>query len=171
VSTQLDEWITAEVLKDEFTHNQSQRDPADTTAQLENEAEATIELSASFLVYVAESLSIAEDQSTHARTALIFNVFKYSTSTYPSLATKDSDTGIHSLTSTFDTDRHIPHTHDNRPCPQRLTTTNTRRCCFYYYGGMDPPSLQTQVGGATGTTSTTRPHPCYKHETVGPFPF
>jgi fatty acid synthase subunit alpha len=47
-------------------------------------------------VYVAES--IAEDQSTHAYTALLLNVFKHLTSTY--LATKD----IHSLTSTFDTD-------------------------------------------------------------------
>jgi fatty acid synthase subunit alpha, fungi type len=91
----LDEWTTAEVLRDEFIHNQSQRDTLDTTAQLENEAEATIDLSASFLVYVAES--IAEVQSTHARTALLVNVFKYFTSTY--LATKD----IHSLTSTFDT--------------------------------------------------------------------
>ena len=75
----------AEVLKDEFTHKQSQRDAVDTTVQLEHEAEATIELSARFLAYVSES--IAEDQSTHARTALLLNVFKYFTSTY--LATKD----------------------------------------------------------------------------------
>ena len=86
----------AEVLKEEFIHKQSQRDAVDTTAQLENEAEATIELSARFLAYVAESIAV--DQSTHARTALLFNVFKNFTSTF--LATKD----IHSLTSTFDTD-------------------------------------------------------------------
>jgi N-terminal domain in fatty acid synthase subunit beta len=84
------------VLKDEFTHNQPQRDTVATTAQLENEAEGTIEPFASFLAYVAES--IAEDQSTHARTALLLSVFKHFTSTY--LATKD----IHFLTSTFDTD-------------------------------------------------------------------
>ena len=66
---------------DEFTHNQSQRDAVDTTAQLENEVEAAIELSASFLAYVAGSIS--EDQSTHFRTALLLNVLKYfSTSTY-----------------------------------------------------------------------------------------
>ena len=64
-----------------------------------------MELSASFLAYVAES--IAEDQSTHARTALLLNVFNYFTSTY--LATKD----IHSLTSTF--------------------STNTRRTVFTAY--------------------------------------
>ena len=86
----------AEVLKDKFIHNQSQRDTVDITAQLENKAEVAIELSASFLAYVTES--IAKDQSTHARTALLLNVFKYFTSTY--LATKD----FHSLTSTFDTD-------------------------------------------------------------------
>src|ERR1700734_3074055 len=96
LACQLDEWTTAEILRDEFTHNQSQRDTVDTTAQLENEAEATIELSASFLAYVAES--IAKDQSTQARTALLVNVFKYFMST--NLATKD----IYSLTSTFDTD-------------------------------------------------------------------
>ena len=86
----------AEVLKVEFTHKQSQRDTVDTTAQLENEAEASIELSARFLAYFVEGL--AEDQSTPTRTALLLNVFKFFTSTY--LATKD----IHSLTSTFDTD-------------------------------------------------------------------
>jgi fatty acid synthase subunit alpha len=43
-------------------------------------------------------VSIAEDQSSHARTALLLNVFKHFSSTF--LATKD----IHSLTSTFDTD-------------------------------------------------------------------
>ena len=88
----MDEWTA---VKDEFIHNQSQQDTVD-TAQLENEAEATVELSASFLAYVAES--IVEHQSTHARTALLLNMFKYFTSTY--LATKD----IHSLTCTFDTD-------------------------------------------------------------------
>ena len=79
----------AEVVKNEFTHKQSQRDAVDTTAQLENEAEASIELPARFLAYVVEGL--AEDQSTPTRTAFF-------TSTY--LATKD----IHSSTSTFDTD-------------------------------------------------------------------
>ena len=71
----------AEILKDKFIHNQSQQDTIDIIAQLENEAEATIELSASFLVYyVAES--IAEDQSTYAHTALLLNVFKYSLAIY-----------------------------------------------------------------------------------------
>jgi len=86
----------AEILKDKFVHKQSQRDAVDTTFQLENKAEATIELSARFLAYVAESSAM--DQSTHARIALLHNVFKYFTSTY--LPTND----IHPPTSTFDTD-------------------------------------------------------------------
>ena len=47
----------AEVLKDKFTDKQSQQDTVDTIAPLENEAEATIELSSSFLVYVGESIT------------------------------------------------------------------------------------------------------------------
>ena len=77
----------AEVLKDEFIHNQSQRDTVNITAQLENKAEATIELSASFLAHVTES--IAKDQSTHAHTALLLNMFKYFTSTYLQILTED----------------------------------------------------------------------------------
>ena len=93
----MDEWTAAEVLKDEFTHTQSQRDDVDTTAQLEDEIIASIELSARFLKHIAES--ITEDlYSSHARTALLLNVLKYFTSAY--LSTRD----IHSLTSTFDAD-------------------------------------------------------------------
>jgi N-terminal domain in fatty acid synthase subunit beta len=81
-------WTRRAILKDKFTHNQSQRDTFDTTVQLENEAEATtIELSASFLAYVTES--IAEDQLTHAHTSTstVLNVFNllqvHSLSTLP----------------------------------------------------------------------------------------
>jgi len=97
VSTQADEWIAAEVLRDEFTHIQSQLDAVDSTAQLEDEAEATVELSARFLAHVAASIP-NDPQSTHARTALLLNVLKHFTSVY--LATKD----IHTLVSTFDTE-------------------------------------------------------------------
>ena len=86
VSTQPDEWIAAEVLRDEFTHIQSQLDAVDSTAQLENQAEATVELSARFLAHVATSIA-KDPQSTHARTALLLNVLKHFTSAY--LATKD----------------------------------------------------------------------------------
>ncbi|KAF8907276.1 fatty acid synthase [Gymnopilus junonius] len=96
VTTQCDEWIAAEVLRDEFTHIQSQLDAVDSTVQLENEAEAAVELSARFLAHVATSAP-KDPQSTPARIALLLNVLKHFTSSY--LATKD----IHTLVSTFDT--------------------------------------------------------------------
>ncbi|KAK0450204.1 fatty acid synthase [Armillaria borealis] len=94
VSTCHDEWICAEVLRDEFTHEQSLVDAVDTTAQLENLEEATVELTARFLGYIAEHL----DQDTEARTLLLLNVFKFFT--YTHLAVHD----IHSLASSYDTE-------------------------------------------------------------------
>jgi fatty acid synthase subunit beta len=97
VSTSTDEWISAEVLREEFLHEQSLLDAVDTTAQLENEAEATVELAARFLGYVAQKLHQLPE-STAARTSLLLNVFKHFTSTY--LHTKD----IHSLAASYDTE-------------------------------------------------------------------
>jgi fatty acid synthase subunit alpha len=95
VSTKSDEWIIAEVLRDEFIHIQSQLNAVDSAVQLEDEAEATIELSARFLAHVAEGI---DSQSIEARTALLSNVLKFFTSTY--LSEKD----IHTITSAFDTE-------------------------------------------------------------------
>ncbi|KAF7374647.1 Fatty acid synthase subunit alpha [Mycena sanguinolenta] len=93
VSTSTDEWISAEVLRDEFLHQQSLLDVIDTTADLENQAEATVELAARFLGFVAQKL-----HQLPARTSLLLNVFKYFTSTY--LHTKE----IHSLVASYDTE-------------------------------------------------------------------
>uniref|UniRef100_A0A0W0EUQ4 Putative fatty acid synthase n=1 Tax=Moniliophthora roreri TaxID=221103 RepID=A0A0W0EUQ4_MONRR len=97
VSTKHDEWISAEVLREEFAHEQSLIDAVDNTAELENQAEATIELAARFLGFVAEKADI-DPESTSARISLLLNVFKFFTTTY--LSQKD----IHSLASTFDTE-------------------------------------------------------------------
>ncbi|RDB25744.1 Fatty acid synthase subunit alpha [Hypsizygus marmoreus] len=97
VSTNTDEWIAAEVLRDDFVHHQSLVDAVDVTAQLENAAEATIELSASFLGFVANTLH-DDPQSTKARTSLLLNVLKHFSTSY--LSTKD----VHTLTSAFDTE-------------------------------------------------------------------
>lgn len=97
VSTQSDEWIAAEVLREEFIHKQSLLDTVDTTAQLENEQDAAVELSALFLGHVAASLH-KDPQSAPARTALLLNLLKHFTSSY--LATKD----IHSLAASYDTE-------------------------------------------------------------------
>ncbi|KAJ7019830.1 fatty acid synthase [Mycena alexandri] len=71
--------------------------PVDTTAQLENEAEATVELAARFLGYIPQKLNQIPE-SVAARTSLLLNVFKHFTSTY--LHTKD----IHSLAASYDTE-------------------------------------------------------------------
>ncbi|KAJ6477506.1 fatty acid synthase, partial [Mycena sanguinolenta] len=89
VSTSTDEWISAEGLRDEFLQEQSRLG----TANLENQAEATVELAARFLGFVAQNL-----HQSPARTALLLNVFKHFTSTY--LHTKE----IHSLVTSYDTE-------------------------------------------------------------------
>ncbi|KAJ7769033.1 fatty acid synthase, partial [Mycena olivaceomarginata] len=97
VSTSTDEWISAEILRDEFVHEQSLVDAIDTTADLENEAEAAVELAARFLGFVAQKLHQLTE-STAARTSLLLNVFKYFTSAY--LHTKE----IHCLVASYDTE-------------------------------------------------------------------
>ncbi|KAF9467993.1 fatty acid synthase [Collybia nuda] len=97
VSTNTDEWIAAEVLRDEFEHRQSLLDTIDATVQLENKEEATVELSAKFLALVAEKV-YEESQSITARTSLLFNVLKHFTLSH--LHTKD----VHTLTSAYGTD-------------------------------------------------------------------
>ncbi|KAJ3783459.1 fatty acid synthase [Lentinula aff. detonsa] len=95
VSTKTDEWISAEVLRDEFIHERSLIDAVGNTAELENQVEATLELAARFLGFVASKV-LENPECTTARTALLLNVFKSFTSSY--LASKD----IHSLASTYD---------------------------------------------------------------------
>ncbi|KAF9007571.1 fatty acid synthase [Cyathus striatus] len=99
VSTKADEWIAAEVLRDEFTHIQSGLDAVTTTAEFtdENSAEASADFAARFLAHVAESVH-TDSQSTTARIALLLNVFKFFTATY--LHTKD----VHSLTASYATE-------------------------------------------------------------------
>ncbi|KAG5646963.1 hypothetical protein DXG03_001686 [Asterophora parasitica] len=97
VSTNPDEWIAAEVLRDEFAHSQTLLDAVDATAQPENQHEATIELVASFLGFVAQRVP-EEPASIAARTGLLLNVLKFFTASY--LASKD----VHTLTSAFDTE-------------------------------------------------------------------
>ncbi|KAF8896473.1 fatty acid synthetase alpha subunit [Infundibulicybe gibba] len=97
VSTSVDEWIAAEVLRDQFMHEQSLLDVVDATAQLENEAEATVDLAAQFLGLVASKV-LEDEQSIKARTSLLLNAFTHFTSSY--LSTTD----VHTLTSAYDTE-------------------------------------------------------------------
>ncbi|KAI0342734.1 fatty acid synthase [Trametopsis cervina] len=92
-----DEWIVAEVLRDQFVAERKTQDIIDTTSELENEKEASVELFALFLRFVAEKLD-AEPQSSAVRAALLLTVLKQFTSTY--LSAQD----VHQVTASFDTD-------------------------------------------------------------------
>ncbi|KAF7312560.1 Fatty acid synthase subunit alpha [Mycena indigotica] len=97
VSTSADEWISAEVLRDEFVHEQSVIDTVDNTAELEDQAEAIVELTARFLGHVAKKANQLPE-SVDARISLLLHVFKHFSSTY--LTKKD----IHSLAASYDTE-------------------------------------------------------------------
>ena len=97
VSANGDEWIVAEVLRDEFATARNTQDAIDTTAQLKNETEASVELYALFLRFVAERLDV-ESQSAAARTAFLLEALKHFTETY--LSQQD----IHNVAAAFDTD-------------------------------------------------------------------
>ncbi|KAI0360181.1 fatty acid synthase [Trametes cingulata] len=97
VSTQADEWTAAEVLRDEFTHVQTTDDAIDTTAELENATEATVELFARFLRFAAEKLD-EDAQSEAARTSILLKSLKYFTTSY--LSSQD----IHVIAAAFDTE-------------------------------------------------------------------
>lgn len=97
VSTTNDEWISAEILRESFIHSQKLQDTIDTTAQLENASEASIELFARFLSYLAENLNSHPD-SSRPRINLLYNAFSHFTESY--LVSQD----VHTLASTFDLD-------------------------------------------------------------------
>ena len=97
VSTNPDEWIAAEVLRDEFTHTQSLLPAVDAATDVENPKEASIELYSKFLGFITANV-YADGQSIQARTSLLLNALTHFTSSYTS--TKD----IHNLTATFGTE-------------------------------------------------------------------
>jgi fatty acid synthase subunit alpha, fungi type len=56
VSTRTDEWIAAEVLRDEFMYSQKDLDAVDATTELESNWEVTLDLYARFWGCIAGSL-------------------------------------------------------------------------------------------------------------------
>jgi fatty acid synthase subunit alpha, fungi type len=78
-------------------HSQKDLDAVDATAELESNWEATLDMFARFLGFVAGSLH-GDQQSSRARTSLLASVFTYFTATY--LTERD----IHSVAATCDTD-------------------------------------------------------------------
>ena len=78
-------------------HVQSTDDAIDTTAALENATEASVELFARFLSFVAGKLD-EDAESDAARTSILLKSIKYFTSSY--LTTQD----IHVIVASFDTE-------------------------------------------------------------------
>ena len=85
------------MLRDQFTSERKTQDVIDTTAELENTTEASIELFALFLRFVAEKLA-SEPQSSAAHTALLLIALKHFTSSYL------SEQDLHKVVTAFDTD-------------------------------------------------------------------
>ena len=73
------------------------QDAIDTTTQLENDSEATIELFARFLAFVVKNVN-SDPNSSRPRASLLYNAFKHFTESY--LTSQD----VHTLTSAFDLD-------------------------------------------------------------------
>ncbi len=97
VSTSSNEWVAAEILRDDFIHKEKNDGVVETTAELEDTAEATIELFARFLAFVADNIMPGTTCAT-SRTAVLLNAFKAFSSTH--LSTKD----LHNFVVAFDTD-------------------------------------------------------------------
>ena len=95
VSTANDEWISAEILRESFIHSQKLQDTIDTTIQLENDSEASVELFARFLLFVANNIN-SDPNSPRPRIKLLENAFNNFTTSY--LESQD----VHTFTSTFD---------------------------------------------------------------------
>ncbi|GBE87869.1 fatty acid synthase [Sparassis crispa] len=93
VSTQSDEWIAAEVLRDEFTLSQ----PAALDTTFDTEEQATLELYARFLGFVAQKLDEDADSSA-ARTTVLLKILQHFTTSY--LSHQD----VHTVAASFDTD-------------------------------------------------------------------
>ncbi|KAH9950013.1 fatty acid synthase [Amylocystis lapponica] len=96
VSTERDEWIAAEVLRDEFAHAQI-AGSQDASSPSENESQATIELFAHFLGFAAQKID-ENAEYTAARTAVLLKSLQHFTTSY--LTHND----IHTLAAAFDPD-------------------------------------------------------------------
>ena len=80
-------------MRDDFLHSQSDIDAVESTSELENTTEATVEFFARFLVFVVDNLDTQQEY-----TDILNSAVHSFTNAY--LANKD----VHSLTATFDFD-------------------------------------------------------------------
>lgn len=95
VSTQIDEWIAAEVLRDDFILSQERVDVAGTVADSEHPLQANVDIFARFLAFIAQRTSDASD-CAKARISLLTRVFTHFVSSYL------TDTDLYSFVNPFD---------------------------------------------------------------------
>ncbi|KAH8822971.1 fatty acid synthase [Flagelloscypha sp. PMI_526] len=91
VSTKNNEWIAAEVLRDDFLHQQSLIDAlAD-----EDEQQATVELAARFLGFIAANIYASAEQESH-RASVLLNAVNHFHTQFLSI------TDVHNLAAAYD---------------------------------------------------------------------
>ncbi|KAF8638240.1 hypothetical protein AX17_002262 [Amanita inopinata Kibby_2008] len=96
VSTNTDEWILAEILRDDFLYEHANRRKVATVSP-DDEDTSAVELTARFMSHVATKLKEnTTDSCLHA--ALLLNIFKFFTASY--VATTD----IHTFASSYDSE-------------------------------------------------------------------
>ncbi|KAI0046589.1 fatty acid synthase [Auriscalpium vulgare] len=100
VSTDANEWIAAEVLRDEFAHAQAVQDAAENAVELEDPAHATTQLFARFLAFAADRVRGSHEGSPEqqARLAVLLKALSQFS------ATLLADIDLHSLVASFDVD-------------------------------------------------------------------
>ncbi|KAA1467738.1 fatty acid synthase [Dentipellis sp. KUC8613] len=100
VSTETDQWIAAEVLRDDFVHSQNVQDTIDNTLELdEDKIHATIELHARFLAFTAERVRLEDGAPTHkASLAVLLEAVTNFGASYL------ADIDLHSLVAAFGVD-------------------------------------------------------------------
>ncbi|KAI0067274.1 fatty acid synthase [Artomyces pyxidatus] len=100
VSTEADQWIAAEVLRDEFTHIQTVQDATDNLPELEDPTHASIQLYARFLSFAAEKVRGSHEGAPdrQARLAVLLKAVSHFSATHL------ADIDLHSLVASFDVD-------------------------------------------------------------------
>ncbi|KAI0033531.1 fatty acid synthase [Vararia minispora EC-137] len=99
VSTEPDQWLAAEVLRDDFVHSQAILDAAENAAELEDPVHREVHLLARFLAFVVDVAGATPDgPSREARLAVLLKAVTFFAQTFL------ADIDLHSLVSSYDID-------------------------------------------------------------------
>ncbi|KAI0311286.1 acyl transferase domain-containing protein, partial [Amylostereum chailletii] len=99
VSTEPDQWIAAEVLRDDFVHSQSVLDAAGNATELEDPIQREVQLFARFLAFTAERTRAGQDApDLKARLAVLLKAVAFFSHRFL------ADIDLHSLVASYDQD-------------------------------------------------------------------